>query len=175
MDPRLLFGLSTLLGFVAAGLLAACHVWPWLRALPRERALAILTVPHAFRFVGLSFLVQGVVAPTLPAGLAGPAAYGDLIAALLAMVAMVALHRRWSWAVPVVWLMNAWGTADLLLAYYHGLRLGLRPGMLGAAFFIPTALVPILLTAHALSFRLLLASVARRLPVTGPKEAGHAF
>jgi hypothetical protein len=175
VDPRALFGLSILLSFAASGLLAACHIWPRLRTLPRERALALLAVPHAFRFVGLSFLVPGVVAPSLPSGLAEPAAYGDLVATLLAILAMIALDRRWSRAVPILWLMNAWGAADLLLAYYNGLRLGLRPDMLGAAFFIPTALVPFLLTAHALSFRLLWAGAKQRRHVSSPEESAHAF
>jgi hypothetical protein len=168
VDPRAIFGLSVLGGFVAWGLFAACWVWPRLRTLPRERALAILVVPHAFRFVGLSFLVEGVVAPSLPRGFAVPAAYGDLGATLLAMLAMVALDRRWSWAIAVVWLLNLWGAADLLLAFVNGPRVGLTPSMLGAAFFIPTALVPGLLTAHALSFRLLFARAAQRRAVAAP-------
>ena len=33
---------------------------------------------HSFRFVGLSFLIPGVVSPDLPVAFAAPAAYGDL-------------------------------------------------------------------------------------------------
>jgi hypothetical protein len=47
---------------------------------------------HGFRFVGLAFLVKGVVAPELPAAFAMPAAYGDLIAAVLALFALAALR-----------------------------------------------------------------------------------
>src|SRR5262249_6350716 len=157
-------------------LFAALHVWPRLPALPRNDALALLVVPHAFRFVGLSFLVTGVVSPSLPAAFAVPVAYGDLITAFLALTAMVALARRWSWAVPLVWLMNAWGTADLVFATYRANLLGVDrvAGMLGAAFFIPTALVPMLLTAHALSFRLLLASPEKGWKFARPKGEPHA-
>jgi len=174
MDLRALFGLSALFGLVASALFATLHVWPRLRALPRNDALALLAVPHAFRFVGLSFLVPGVVSPSLPAAFAVPAAYGDLITAVLALTGMIALARRWSWAVPVLWLMNAWGTADLVFATYRANLVDLQPGMLGAAFFIPTALVPLLLTAHAMSFRLLLASPEKRWKFARPKEEPHA-
>jgi hypothetical protein len=174
VDARAAFGLSVLLGFAASGLLAACHGWPWLRSLPRERALAVLTVPHAFRFVGLSFLIPGVVGSSLPAGFAGPAAYGDLIATLLAMAAMVAFDRGWWSAIPLTWLMNALGAADLLFAFYRGVRVGLEPHMLGAAFYIPTAFVPFLLTAHLLSFRLLLAGATQRRHVALPTEPSPA-
>ena len=47
-----------------------------------------------FRFIGLSFLVPGVVSPSLPAGFAIPAAYGDFIAGILAIVATIALVNR---------------------------------------------------------------------------------
>jgi hypothetical protein len=157
MEPRLLFPLSSALAIVAWSMVAARYAWPRLRALPRETALTILAVPHTFRFVGLSFLVPGVVSPSLPRAFAVPAAYGDLITALLALAATIALPRRWWWGVPVAWIMNVWGAVDLLYATYAGIAVDLDAGMLGAAFFIPTVLVPLLLVAHALSLRLLVA------------------
>jgi len=52
---------------------------------------------------------------------------------------------------------NRWGTADLLYAIYDGNVVSrIDPGMLGAAFFIPTVVVPALLVAHVLTFRQLL-------------------
>jgi hypothetical protein len=163
IDAPAIFGVSTLLGFVAAALIASYLVWPRLRELPRSRALAILLAPHAFRFMGLSFLVEGVVSPSLPAGFAVPAAYGDMITAVLAMLAMVALHRRWSTALSLVWAVNVFGACDLLFAFYRGGAVGLDPRLLGATFFIPTALVPALLVAHALSFRVLVTKAAGRV------------
>jgi len=151
-----LFGLSVLLSFVAFGLVTKLYIWPRLRILERDDALLPLVVPHTFRFIGLSFLVPGVVSPSLPSAFAAPAAYGDLVAAILALAASIALSRRASLASWLVWLFNVWGTADLLFAFYQG-QFGVRldAGMLGAAFFIPTALVPPLLVTHGLIFWLL--------------------
>jgi hypothetical protein len=80
-------------------------------------------------------------------------AYGDLVAAILAVVAIWALSARIFLAIAIAWLLNVWGTADLLAAIYQG-QIGVRigPGSLGAAFFIPTVVVPPLLIAHALMF-----------------------
>jgi hypothetical protein len=100
--------------------------------------------------------VPGVVAPDLPAAWARPAAYGDLIAAVLALLALMALKSRLG--LLLVWLFNVWGSADLLYAFYLGNRVGLEPGQLGAGFFIVTVLVPLLLITHMLVFRLLLQS-----------------
>jgi hypothetical protein len=156
MNIQALFGLSVLMSFVAFGLVTQLYILPRLRILEREDALIVLVVPHTFRFIGLSFLVPGVVSPSLPSALAAPAAYGDLAAAILAMVATVSLSRRASFAISLVWLFNVWGTIDLLFAYYQGLfGVQLDPGALGAAFFIPTAVVPPLLITHGLIFWLL--------------------
>jgi hypothetical protein len=56
-----------------------------------------------------------------------------------------------------VWAFNLRGSADLLHAYYlRRVGIGIEPGQLGAAYFYPTVVVPLLLTTHVLVFRLLL-------------------
>jgi hypothetical protein len=124
-----------------------------------EEALIPLVVIHTFRFVGLSFLFPGVVSSTLPSGFARPAAYGDLIAAILAILSTLALSAHAVWTLTIVWIFNVWGTVDLLHAVYQGqVRLRIGPGSLGAAFYIPTVVVPPLLVTHGLIFWLLLRS-----------------
>ena len=157
MPINAVFGLSVLMSFVAFGLVTRLYLWPWLQRMQRDEALTALVVPHAFRFIGLSFLVPGVVSPSLPSAFAIPAAYGDLIAALLAIIAVLALSARTSWSLPVVWIFNIWGSVDLLDAMYQGrIGVGIDPGQMGAAFYIPTVLVPPLLILHGLIFWLLL-------------------
>ena len=159
MNAFALFGVSILASFVSSLVAARLFAWQRLKNTDRNRALTLLVTPHMFlRFIGLSFLVPGVVSPLLPAGFAIPAAYGDFIAGILAIVATIALANRTSWATQGVWLFNMWGTADLLFAFYQGRQVGIQPGMLGAAFFIVTALVPPLLVTHVLIFRLLVRS-----------------
>jgi len=114
MNSGTLFGLSILMNFVASGIVTKLYIWPWLRVMTREEALLPLMVPHMFRFLGLSFLVPGVVSASLSPDFARPAAYGDLVAALLAVVAVLALSARASWALAIVWVFNLWGTIDLL-------------------------------------------------------------
>ncbi|HEX9276254.1 MAG TPA: hypothetical protein VGA51_07640, partial [Casimicrobiaceae bacterium] len=88
IPARALFGISVVVSFVVWGIIAAMYVWPALRGLPRARALRPLLLLHSFRFVGLAFLVSGVVSPDLPADFARPAAYGDLVTAALALLAL---------------------------------------------------------------------------------------
>jgi hypothetical protein len=76
-----------------------------------------------------------------------------LVAAILAVAATIALSRRASFVIALVWLFNLWGATDLLFAYYQGLfGVQLNPGDLGAAFFLPTAVVPPLLISHGVIF-----------------------
>jgi len=156
MPPALLlFGISVALSFLAWGVLCARYLWPRIRSLPLQDAARPILFLHAFRFVGLAFLVPGVVGAALPFGFAAPAAYGDLAAVALAWLTLALGNRPG--AVAALWVFNLWGTADLLLAFYEGL-FGARidPGMLGATYFIPTLLVPLLLCTHAVLFILLL-------------------
>jgi hypothetical protein len=74
MPVQVLFGLSVLTSFVAVGIVAKLYIAPRLKAMPRENALRCLIAPHMFRFVGLSFLVPGVVSPALSSSFAAPAA-----------------------------------------------------------------------------------------------------
>ena len=53
-------------------------------------------------------------------------------------------------------VFNIWGTLDLLNALYVANGAGLLAGQLGAAYFIPTAIVPLLLITHGLVLRVLL-------------------
>jgi hypothetical protein len=169
MNAFALFGVSILASLVSSAVAARFFAWPRLQNIDRNRALTLLAAPHMFlRFIGLSFLLPGVVSPLLPAGLAIPAAYGDFIAGILAIVATIGLVNRTSWATGSVWLFNMWGAADLLFAFYQGRQVGIQPGMLGAAFFIVTALVPPLLVTHVLIFRLLV----RRQTASEPGSVG---
>jgi len=159
MDVRPIIGVSVLMNFLAFGVVTKLYIWPHLRIMRPEDALILLVLVHTFRFVGLSFLVPGVVSPSLPPAFARPAAYGDLVAAILAIVATLALSAHASWALSIVWVFNVWGAGDLLHAIYQGqIRLRINPGSLGATFFIPTVVVPPLLVTHGLIFWLLVRS-----------------
>ncbi len=157
MDVRIIFAFSALMSFLSCSVIAKLYAWPWLRARARDQALVSLVAPHMFiRFLGLSFLVPGVVSPALPGAFAVPAAYGDFVAGILAIAATIALAKHASWAIAGVWIFNVWGAADLLYAFYSGPHAQIQPGALGAAFYLPTAIVPALLVTHFLVFRLLL-------------------
>jgi len=160
MPPQLYFFVSIAFALVTWGIVAARYIWPKLRALPRAEALRPILILHSFRFVGLAFVVTGVVSPDLPPAFANPAAYGDIAAATLALIALATLQSRVG--IAIAWIFNLWGSFDLLSAFYHANDSGLMAGQLGATYFIPTLVVPLLLITHALVFRILLQHRAAR-------------
>ncbi|HEX6535702.1 MAG TPA: hypothetical protein VF041_13985 [Gemmatimonadaceae bacterium] len=154
MSPQLCFFVSIGFSLIAWGIITARYIWPQLRLLQRSEALRPLLILHSFRFVGLAFLVPGVVSPDLPSAFAHSAAYGDIVAATLALLSLVS--QSGGVGVVVAWSFNLWGSADLLNAFYQANGAGLLPGQLGATYFIPTLVVPLLLITHGLVFRILL-------------------
>ena len=157
MNPRAAFGLSILMSLLSSIVVAVLFVWPQLRIIDVRQALIWLVAPHMFlRFIGLSFLVPGVVSVSLPRAWAVPAGYGDLVAGILAIIATAALAHAAAWAIAAVLIFNIWGATDLLFAFYKGARVRLEPGSLGAGFYIVTTIVPPLLVSHALILMLLI-------------------
>ena len=153
-----LFAISVAFGLAAWGAVAWHYIWPALSDRPSPENLKPILLLHGFRFLGLAFLVPGVVSPELPASFAEPVAYGDFITAILALLALATLGTRTG--TVLTWVFNAFGTADLLFAFYQGSRISLAatPGLLGAGFFILAAYVPLLLITHGMAFRILLPS-----------------
>jgi hypothetical protein len=146
---------SMTIGFVSWAIIAKFWLIPWLKDNPFHKGLALLTIPHVFRYIGLSFLISGVTNSPLDPRFAAPAAYGDLIAAVLALVAVTAVLVKWRYSVALVWIFNILGFIDFLVAVTQGLRYT-NPAEMGATYFIPILAVPPLFVSHLLIFWVLI-------------------
>jgi hypothetical protein len=143
--------LSTLVFWIAARLyvLPRLHQWS-----PRAVLLPILLL-HSLRHLGLMFLATGATYPGMPIEFAYPAAFGDLLSAVLALVAIPAVATNWKGARIVVWTFNVVGTLDLANAIALATIYGAQPFM-GPAYWIPAFWVPTLLVTHYIVFVVLL-------------------
>ncbi|UWZ86423.1 hypothetical protein [Occallatibacter riparius] len=167
-QQMILFFVSIAFSLVAWGIVTRRYIWPELRVRSREEALRPLLMLHSFRYIGLSFLVPGVVSADLPSGFAHWAAYGDIVAATLALVSLLLLPG--AAGIAATWVFNFVGLADLLSAFYQAGRGGMLAGQLGATFFLPTLIVPLLLITHGVIFRILLQT--QREPVVRQRPVG---
>ena len=154
MPVDLVLPVSMTLGLLAWGLVFRWYVHPALSVRGFADALRPILLLHAFRYVGLMFLVPGVTTQALDPRFALPAAWGDLVAALMALALLAVLHLERRWVVAGVLVFNAWGLLDLINAVARGI-LFTPDGALGATFWIPAVIVPLLLVSHAWVFVLL--------------------
>jgi hypothetical protein len=143
--------LSTLVFWIAARL----YLLPRITELEPRTVLLPILLLHAMRHLGLMFLAPGAVFPGIPAQFAYPAAFGDLLAAVLALVAIPAVAMRARYAKLLVWIFNIEGTLDLINAIVLATFYNAAPFM-GPAYWIPAFWVPALLVTHYLTFILLL-------------------
>ena len=156
MSPETIFNLHLILGYVAWLLCFRAYLLPRLKSRDRVEAQRAIATLHSFRFFGLVFILPGVVG-NLPAGFTTFAAYWDLATGVLAILALLTVRVR-----PLFWLFviafNLVGVIDLILDYYHAVRIGLpvMAGQLGAAYVIPIIYVPLLMITHIVAFYLLL-------------------
>ncbi|WP_353064378.1 hypothetical protein RBB77_01275 [Tunturibacter psychrotolerans] len=153
MSPQAIFQTHLVLGYVACLLCFGTYILPRLKLMDSFNAQRVIATIHSFRFLGLVFILPDVVGPNFPASFATFAAYGDLATGTLAILALLTVRQR-----PLFWLFvvayNLVGATDILVDYYHAIRLGLPhlAGQLGAAYFIPIIYVPMLMLTHVVAF-----------------------
>lgn len=148
-----------MLGFVAAYLMSATF-----REFANGLPVTLLVGSHLWRFVGVGFVIAWLKG-ALPAGFGIPEGFGDIIAALGALLLLPMLRKG---TAPRGWLLawNIWGFIDLVSAIVMGLlysesALGvLSPGTATTRLMvtfpvslIPTFFVPLFILLHALTFK----------------------
>jgi hypothetical protein len=149
LTVNLLF--STLVFWIAARL----YLLPQLDELEARTVLLPILLLHALRHLGLMFLARGAVYAGIPSQFTNPAAFGDLLTAVLALVAIPAVATRARIAPLLVWLFNIVGTIDLIDAIVLATVYDASPYM-GPAYWIPAFWVPALLVTHYITFIVLL-------------------
>lgn len=150
---NLLFGVSIIMSLIAWNQVGNRYFGFRYKNREFKTAVTPILLLHSFRFIGLSFLVPGVVTAGLNPSWAVPAAVGDMSAAVLALTALFLIRTN-----PFrmfVWIFNIVGSADLILAFIKGPLDNIVPS-LGAAYFIIIIPVPLLILTHITVFKLLL-------------------
>src|SRR5687767_14565577 len=112
LTVNLLF--STLVFWIVARI----YVVPRLHELRPQVVLLPILLLHAMRHLGLMFLAPGATYSGIPSQFAYPAAYGDLVAAILALAAIPAVAKNHRSARLLVWLFNVEGSLDLAAAIF---------------------------------------------------------
>ena len=158
MNSTQIFWMQLLTSVFVFSLVTKWYVWPALTKCPRNSALVALLFAHVPRYVGMALLVPGMVDPKLPKEFLSGAAYGDLLEAALALATIFALRSNWRFAVPLAWVTNTWGFADLLNGVRGVLKLNVPNFNLDTVWYIYTFYAPLVLISHLMIFWILLKS-----------------
>jgi hypothetical protein len=153
-----IFWMQLFVSCVVCAIVVAWYVWPYLTKLSRNSALIPLLFVHVFRYVGMTLLVTGMIDPRLPSEFLSSAAYGDLLAAALALASIFALRSNWRVAVPLVWVANTWGFVDLLNGMRGLLHINVPSFNLGTIWYIYTFYAPVVIASHLMIFWILIKS-----------------
>jgi hypothetical protein len=102
------------------------------------------------------FLMPGLVSPELPRAFAVPTAYGDLTAAILALLALWPVRTGNALAMPMVGLFNIVGLLDLIYANISTFKDHVDPAYLGVSYYLAAINVPAMVAVHVLIFAYLL-------------------
>ena len=141
---------NTAIFYVAARL----YLLPLIPHVEVQQILVPILLFHSTRHLGMMFLTRGATYPGLPTQFSHKAAFGDLLTAILAFVAVPLVLSGSGLAKPAVWVFNVVGTLDLLVAITTATIYNAPPAM-GPAYWIPSFWVPMLLVTHYVTFVLL--------------------
>jgi hypothetical protein len=153
---QLHFFISYAVAFITFTLIALWYIWLAIRDHAPRIALTPLLLYACLRVNGLMFLMPGLVARDLPLAFAMPTAYGDVAAAILALIAVILLRAGAPLAVPMVWVFNLEGTADLIYANISTFKDHVDPVQLGVSYYLAAINVPAMLVVHGMIFAYLL-------------------
>jgi hypothetical protein len=145
---------NLLFSTLVLGIAAKLYLIPKLPDFEPSSVVLPILLLHALRHLGLMFLAPGAVFPGIPQQFTYPAAFGDLLAAVLALIAIPAVVRQSRFARPLVGLFNVAGSLDLIAAISLATINDAAPYM-GPAYWIPAFWVPALLVTHYVIFVLL--------------------
>ncbi len=141
---------NTAIFYIAARL----YLLPLLPRLRPQQILLPILLLHSMRHLGMMFLTRGATYPGLSAQFAYPAAFGDLLTAIVALVTIPLVIWGSRVAKPAVWFFNILGTIDLLLAITLA-TIYAAPVSMGPSYWIPAFWVPLLLVTHYVTFLVL--------------------
>src|SRR5215467_11931897 len=136
--------LASTLSFIVFLLMATWYLVPWLKSRGRADALTVLLWIHAFRYVALQIFSAQKFGFAVSDAARDQIAVGDVVGAILAVCAIVALRYRTRIAIALTWLFAAETLLDLVSSTMSGLRERLFETAAGVTWLILTFYVPVL-------------------------------
>ncbi|MDP4686246.1 MAG: hypothetical protein NWR83_00300 [Salibacteraceae bacterium] len=125
MDNFIIINLQAIIGTISIILAFNWWIKPRIANLSIQDALLPFVFLNTFRYLGLSFMAKEQFYDGFPTDFLTTVGLWDLSTAVLAVIAAIALKRKWSFAIALVWVFNIVGFSDLVTAFpqFFGLKL----------------------------------------------------
>ncbi|SEF93369.1 hypothetical protein SAMN05421847_1074 [Halpernia humi] len=125
MDNFTIINLQALTGSISLFLVFKWWVQPRVAHLSVQDALLPFVFLNAFRYLGLSFMAKEQIYDGFPVDFLKIVGLWDFAVSVLAIITAIALKKKWRFAIPMVWIFNIFGFADLINAFpqFFGLKL----------------------------------------------------
>jgi hypothetical protein len=150
MTPFWVLNIQSTLSLIVFILIARWYLAPRLANRVRNEAVLPLLWIHVFRYAPLTLLAPGQADPRIPADVIGVVAYGDLLAALFALLAIVAVKLRLQAATAMVWLFSAVSVADLVYSTARAVAAQMYTFYMGWSWYIVSFYVPMLIVSQVM-------------------------
>lgn len=148
MSTLFIFAIQITLSIFVFALMAKWYIAPRLARLSLEKALIPLLWVNVFRYIPLALFAPEQVSADIPQMTLSLIAYGDLISAILAFVAIIFLVYRIPGALFAVWLFLLVGVTDMLIVMTHAISIQLYLYPLGFNWYIVALYVPMVLISQ---------------------------
>ncbi|MEQ8478733.1 hypothetical protein [Fulvivirga sp.] len=125
MDNFIIINLQAIIGTISIILGFNWWIKPRLANLSIHDALLPFVFLNTFRYLGLLFMTKEQFYDGFPSDFLTTVGLWDLATAILAIITSIALKGKWKFAIPLVWVFNIFGFADLITAFpqFFGLKL----------------------------------------------------
>lgn len=125
MDNFTIINLQALAGATSIFLAFKFWIQPRLSNLSIYNALLPFVFLNTFRYLGLNFMATDQMYAGFPTDFLTMVGLWDFSTAVLAIISSIALKNKWSFAIPLVWIFNIVGFADLVTAFpqFFGLKM----------------------------------------------------
>jgi hypothetical protein len=144
----IILGIQVSVSTIAYALIFFWYVRPRIARLSFAAAITPMLLVHVFRFAGFTLLVVGQTDPSVPREPLTAIAYGDLLAAISALVAVIALRSGSGLAVPLIWLFTIIGFADLANVGVLAINADLFNHYVGVMWLVAIVFLPVVMISH---------------------------
>lgn len=148
MSNLLILNIQATMAVCIYVLIYRVYLRDWFNARDFGAAVLPLLILHSFRYLGLTMLVTGQMAPEIPRDALQIMAYGDFAAGFTALIAAIAIACKLKTGSLLVFVFTIVGVADLIIVGPTAFNAGVFDADIGIMWFLLVVYAPSLLLSH---------------------------